>query len=233
MSFPVAILAGGFATRLGPVTEKIPKSLLDINGEPFISHQLRLLRSKGIDRIVICTGHLGKLIQDFVQDGSRFDIKVEYSFDGDVLLGTGGAVKKALELLDERFFVLYGDSYLNCNYAAVQLSFEQSGKQALMTVFHNRDAWDTSNVEFKDGKILAYEKKQHNARMKHIDYGLGLFKKEVFSLVPFGARYDLADLYRLLLKKDELAALEVEERFFEIGSVNGLEELRKELFPGI
>jgi NDP-sugar pyrophosphorylase family protein len=229
MSLPVAILAGGMATRLMPVTEKIPKSLVDVYGEPFISHQLRLLRSKGIVKVIICAGYLGEMIQDFVGDGRRFDIQVEYCFDGGLLLGTGGAVKKALSLLSERFFVLYGDSYLPCDYEEVQAAFEGSGKKGLMTVFHNEGAWDTSNVEFKNGQILAYEKQRLTPRMKHIDYGLGVFQREAFASVPEDVPYDLADLYQFLLEKGELAAFEIMERFYEIGSIAGLEELKSHL----
>ncbi len=226
MTLPVAILAGGKATRLLPVTENIPKSLVDINDEPFISHQLRLLRSRGIVKVVICAGYLGEMIQDLVGNGSRFDIDVEYSFDGDSLLGTGGAVKKALVQLGESFFVLYGDSYLPCDYQAIQTAFEGSGKEAMMTVFHNEDAGDRSNVEFKDGQILVYKKKHRTPRMKHIDYGLGVFQKKAFDTVLENTRYDLADLYQYLLKKGDLAAFEVKERFYEIGSFEGLEELK-------
>ena len=229
MSLPVAILAGGVAKRLRPLTEKIPKALVDINGTPFISHQLKLLRSKGIIRVVICAGYLSEMIRDFVGDGSRFDIQVEYSFDGGRLLGTGGAVKKALALLDESFFVLYGDCYLPCNYKAVQAAFEGSKKKALMTIFHNEGTWDTSNVEFKDGQILSYEKQRLTPRMRHIDYGLGVFQKEAFATVPEDTPYDIADLYQLLLKKGELAAFEINERFYEVGSFDGLEELKRYL----
>ena len=229
MRLPVAILAGGVAKRLRPLTEKIPKALVDINGMPFILHQLKLLRSKGVIQVVICAGYLGKMIQDFVGNGSRFDIQVEYSFDGGQLLGTGGAVKKALALLGESFFVLYGDSYLPCNYKAVQAAFEGSGKKGLMTVFHNEGAWDTSNVEFKNGQILTYDKRRFSPRMRHIDYGLGVFQRDAFATIPENTPYDLADLYQFLLGKGELAAFDVRERFYEIGSIVGLEELKSHL----
>jgi len=232
MSLPVAILAGGMATRLRPVTENIPKALVDVNGEPFISHQLRLLRSRGIINVVICAGYLGEMIQDFVRDGGRFDIQVKYAFDGGRLLGTGGAVKKALALLGESFFVLYGDSYLPCDYMAVQKAFKNCGKKALMTVFHNEGVGDTSNVEFKDGRIFAYNKQRLSPLMRHIDYGLGVFEKEAFDPVPEDTPYDLADLYQGLLEKRELAGFEVTKRFYEAGSFHGLEELRRYLKLG-
>ena len=232
MTLPVAILAGGMATRLMPLTEKIPKALIDINGEPFIAHQLRLLKSSGIDNVVICAGYLGEMIRDFVKDGGLFGIRIEYSFDGNRLLGTGGAIKKALGLLGQKFFVLYGDSYLPCNYGAVETAFEVGGKKGLMTVFRNEGAWDTSNVAFEGGQILKYDKQETSHRMRHIDYGLGAFRREAFEFVPDDTAHDLALLYQFLLGKGELAAGEVHERFYEIGSVEGLEELKGYLAHG-
>jgi NDP-sugar pyrophosphorylase family protein len=226
---PVAILAGGIATRLQPLTETIPKALLDINGEPFIAHQLRLLRANGIERVIICAGYLGEMIQEYVGDGARFGLQVECSFDGPRLLGTAGAVKNALPRLGETFFVLYGDAYLPCEYRMVQTAFEQSGKLALMTVFRNDDRWDRSNIEFANGRIVAYDKQVRTPHMRHIDYGLGAFGRAAFATVPADQPYDLATLYQDLLKRGELAAYEVGHRFYEIGSHEGLEETRRYL----
>jgi len=229
MRFPVAILAGGLGTRLRPLTEKLPKALLEINGEPFIAHQLRLLRSNDIGHVVICVGYGAESIRKSVGDGARFGLKVDYSFDGPRLLGTAGAIKKALPLLGNAFFVLYGDSYLPCDYLSVQRSFEANHRLALMTVYANRNRWDRSNVEFLDGQILAYDKKNPSSGMQHIDYGLGVFAQEAFDRVGSHERFDLADLYQILLQMRELAGFEVTERFYEIGSFEGLEELRGHL----
>jgi NDP-sugar pyrophosphorylase family protein len=225
---PVAILAGGLATRLRPLTENVPKALLSINAEPFIAHQLRLLVSRGIDRVVLCVGYLGELIQDFAGDGSGFGLTVEYSFDGPTLCGTAGAVKKALPLLGREFFVLYGDSYLPCDYRAVANAFHDSRKQALMTVFHNQGKWDASNVEFSNGQIQCYDKKHTTTRMRHIDYGLGVFRATAFAPIA-DQPGDLADVYGRLLARGQLAACEVPERFYEIGSLTGLQELSDHL----
>jgi NDP-sugar pyrophosphorylase family protein len=222
---PVAILAGGLATRLRPVTDRIPKALVDINGEPFIAHQLRLLRSRGISRVVLCLGYLGEMVREVVRDGRAFDLTVEYSFDGPVLRGTAGAIHQALHLLGAAFFVLYGDSYLPCDYAEVEQVFLSTGKAGLMTVFRNEGQWDFSNVEFAGGRILAYDKKNRTPRMRHIDYGLGMFERRAFAGLEAGSVYDLAALYRELLSRDELAAFEMKERFYEIGSTAGIEEL--------
>jgi len=222
---PVAILAGGLGTRLYPLTVRIPKALVEINGEPFLGHQLRLLRARGIEHVVICIGQHGERIQEFAGDGRLFGLAVDYSADGPVLLGTAGAIRNALPMLGDAFFVLYGDSYLPCSYAAVQRAFEDAGQPGLMTVYRNQGRWDTSNVEFSGGCIVAYDKKNRTAGMQYIDYGLGVFKHEAFD----GAHADLAAVYADLLSTNQLAAFEVPERFYEIGSFDGIQELSEYL----
>ncbi|MBI3799193.1 MAG: nucleotidyltransferase family protein [Deltaproteobacteria bacterium] len=226
---PVAILAGGLATRLRPLTETIPKALVEVNGEPFIAHQLRLLRANGIERVVVCTGYLGEMIQERVGDGASFGLQLEFAYDGPRLLGTAGALKQALPALGQAFFVLYGDSYLPCDYRAVQAAFARSGKPALMTVFHNQGRWDTSNIEYVKGCLVAYNKFHPTPRMQYIDYGLGIFSSSAFALVPESQSYDLAVLYQELLSTGDLAACEVGQRFYEIGSFAGLAETQRYL----
>lgn len=226
------ILMGGIATRLRPVTEKIPKSLIDINGEPFLAHQLRLLHARGIRRVVCCVGFLGEMIQQVAGDGSCFGLSLQYSFDGPHLRGTAGAIHQALSLLEEQFFVLYGDSYLPCDYAAVQAFFEASGKSGLMTVYRNEGKWDSSNVEFENGRILAYDKRAKTPRMHYIDYGLGIFRRQVFETLKDGSIRDLAEVYQELLAGDDLAGYEMKERFYEIGSFSGIEDLSAVLRAG-
>jgi len=220
----VAILAGGLATRLRPLTETVPKSLLEVNGEPFVVHQLRLLQAKGVRRVVLCVGHLGELVQRAIGDGSALGLQIDYSFDGPTLLGTAGAVRNALPKLGESFFVMYGDSYLPCDYAAIARNFVSAGVLAMMTVFRNEGKWDTSNVEFEAGKILAYSKTNRSPRMRYIDYGLGVFRAEAFHNLPAEKPCDLTALYMDLLQRKQLAAFEVKERFYEIGSPEGLQE---------
>jgi NDP-sugar pyrophosphorylase family protein len=225
----VAILAGGLATRLRPLTETVPKSLLEVNGEPFAVHQLRLLQSKGIRHVVFCVGHLGELMQQTIGNGSSVGLQVDYSFDGPALLGTAGAVRNALSKLGDSFFVMYGDSYLPCDYAAIARQFQAASVLGMMTVFRNEGKWDTSNVEFQaggveGGKILAYSKTNRTPAMRYIDYGLGVFRAEAFQGLSVGKPCDLAELYAELLQRKQLAAFEVRERFYEIGSPAGLQE---------
>jgi NDP-sugar pyrophosphorylase family protein len=222
---PVAILAGGLATRLRPITERVPKVLIPVAGKPFLAHQLALLRQQGITRAVLCLGHLGEMVQRDFGDGSAHGVKLDYSFDGPVLLGTGGALKRALPLLGERFFVLYGDSYLPIDFSPVADFFERSGKLGLMTVFQNEGRFDTSNVVFGGGEIKVYDKKKQLPEMRHIDYGLGLFKAAAFDEWPVDKPFDLADVMQRLVAVKQLAGFEVRERFYEIGSHTGLAEL--------
>ena len=224
VTLAAAILCGGLGTRLRPLTESIPKALAPVRGEPFLAHQLRLLRARGITRVVLCTGFLGEKIRDFAGDGRRFGLSIEYSSDWPALQGTAGAIREALPLLGDRFFVLYGDSYLTADYAAVERAFLASRRRSLMTVFRNEGRWDTSNVEYSGGVIRAYDKKNPTPRMHHIDYGLGTFDRQVFAALGPGP-HDLADVYRELLERGELAACEVAERFYEVGSEAGIRGL--------
>lgn len=224
---PVAILAGGLASRLYPITLKTPKSLLEVAGEPFISHQLRELKKQNIQKVVLCVGHLGEQIEEFVKDGSRFDICVKYSYESKKLLGTGGAIKKAIPLLGKKFFVLYGDSFLKIDYYSVYKNFESSGCKALMTVFKNKGRWDNSNIEIHGKRIKNYSKTKQNLRMTHIDYGLGFFEQEVFQKYPEDTNFDLSAVYQELVNIRKLASFEAENRFYEIGSKEGLDELNQ------
>jgi len=223
---PVVILAGGLATRLGIVARSQPKCMVDVAGRPFLFHQLQLLKNQNINHVILCLGHLGEQVEQAVGDGSLFGLKVHYSYDGTRLVGTGGAIRQALPLLPESFFVLYGDSHLTCSFKQTQVAFQESGRDALMTVFRNEGQWDASNVEFRDGQIIAYDKSNRTPAMQHIDYGLSLFKRTVFEQLPADQPIDLAVIFQDQLKRQQLAAHEVFERFYEIGSHAGLEETR-------
>jgi N-acetyl-alpha-D-muramate 1-phosphate uridylyltransferase len=229
--WPVAILAGGLATRLRPATENTPKALLSVAGEPFLVHQLRLLRSHGLRKIVLCVGYLGEMIKATIGDGRNLGVQVSYSFDGPILLGTGGALKQALPKLGERFLVAYGDSYMPADYFAIVKAFVLSGKPALMTVFENVGRWDTSNVQFEAGEILRYDKRVCTPEMRHIDYGIAVLNAAVLASFPNDAAFDLADVYSHLVSKKQMAAFEVKQRFYEIGSPQGLAELDSLLRP--
>ena len=227
MSLPVAILAGGLATRMRPLTDRQPKILIDVAGRPFAIRQIELLQQWGILRVVYCLGYLGEQVADLLGDGSQFGMRFEYQFDGPRLLGTGGALREALPKLGAAFFVMYGDSYLECDFTAVERAFVESGQPGLMTVFRNESRWVPSNVVCENSRIVRYDKRQGTAGMDYVDYGLGVLTPEAFD--PWGGvdePFDLALVYQALIARDALAAFEVHERFYEIGSIEGLDETR-------
>jgi N-acetyl-alpha-D-muramate 1-phosphate uridylyltransferase len=225
----IVILSGGLATRLKPVSEKIAKSMIEISGKPFILHQIDLLKRNGINNVVICAGYCGKQIEDYIGDGANFGLSVKYSYDGDKLLGTGGAIKKALPLLTESFYVMYGDSYLNIEYKPIFEYFSLQQKAGLMTVFKNENQFDKSNIIFENGKILLYDKDSYTHDMKYIDYGLGILKKEAFQSFNTLDTFDLSQVYKKLVSDSNLLGYEVHSRFYEIGSFEGIRETEKYL----
>jgi len=221
------ILAGGLATRLRPITEHIPKSLIQIYDKPFLQYQLDRLRNEGVTDIVLCIGYLGDQIVEYFGDGRKYGVNITYSCDGDYLLGTGGALKKAGEYLREEFFLTYGDSYLFIDYQTVMSWFKQFGKQGLMVVYKNYDQYDKSNVSVKGNLVKSYSKINKTKDMIYIDYGASILRREVLNLIPEGEIYPLEELFRQLIERQQLLAYEVKKRFYQVGSIDGIEEFKQ------
>ena len=219
---PVAILCGGLGTRLMPQTRALPKALIPVNGRPFIEHQLRLLYAQGVRRVVLCVSFLSEMIEAFVGDGASFGMDVAYSHDGPTRIGTGGAIRAALPLLGEAFFTIYGDSYLVTSYENVERAFRQTGKLGLMTVWHNRNELAPSNVETRGGAIVRYDKKAESKSMEYIDWGLSAFRADAFELLASAEAFDLGEVHVALLERGQLASYEVDRRFYEVGSHDGI-----------
>ncbi|MFA4848375.1 MAG: sugar phosphate nucleotidyltransferase [Methanoregula sp.] len=221
---PVVILAGGLAKRLYPVTRTIPKALITVAGRPFIDHQLALLKEKGVKQVVLCIGNLGSHIEEFIEDGSRWGIEVQYSYDGDVILGTGGAIKKAIGILPDTFMIMYGDSYLDIDFDLVVQRFFAANFPVLMTVFQNQNEMDVSNIIMKDGRIVKYNKNKHDPAMNYIDYGLIVVRKEIFDSYPSQEPFDLSLVLSQSVDAGRVLPYEIKQRFYEIGSVQGIRE---------
>ena len=226
---PAALLAGGLATRLRPITQTIPKALVEVAGKPFIDHQIELLRRNGTRRVVLCLGHLGEQVESHLGDGSRIGMELRYSYDGAKLMGTGGALRRAAHLLDDVFWVMYGDSYMDIDYRAVLDDFASRKVLGMMTVLRNNNRWDRSNVVFRDGQLVRYDKKEQTPEMEYIDYGVALLRKEALERIPPDRPYDLAELYAGLVADRQMAGYEVTNRFYEIGTPESLEETRRYL----
>ncbi len=219
---PVCILAGGLGTRLGNWVEKTPKPLLDVAGEPFLIHQLRLLARYRATRVVLCVGYLGERIEQMIGP-SQFGIDIGYAYDGPAPIGTLGAIRQALPSLGERFLILYGDTYLRIDYGAVAGAWQRSDLLGLMTVLRNQGQWDVSNADFDGRRVTAYDKRAPAAGMQWIDYGLGGLRAEAVDLIGTDTA-ELPDLYRELSSRSELFGFAATERFYEIGTPGSLAE---------
>lgn len=226
---PVALLAGGMATRLQPVTRDIPKAMVEVAGRPFIDHQLDLFQRHGVRRVVLCLGHLGQQVESHVGNGARYGMSVTYSHDGPELLGTGGALRRALPLLGDLFWVIYGDSYVDIDFAAVLAAFASTKAASLMTVLQNDGQWDRSNVIFEEGRLVSYDKHRSDARMRHVDFGVALLRRSAAERIPPARQYDLSELYTRLVADGQMIGFEVTNRFFEIGTPASLDETREYL----
>ena len=222
----VAILAGGLATRLGDLTRNQPKAMVKVRERFFLEYQLELLKKDGIKNIVLCIGHMGEQIEKYFGDGRKYGVNIRYSFE-DKLLGTGGALKKAEDVLEDPFFTMYGDSYLFLDFPATMRYFKSQNKLALMTVYKNYDRYDRSNTVVEGDLVKKFSKQEKTTNMVYIEYGANIFKKKALRLIPEKQPCSLDDLFPILIEKEELLAFEVEERFYEIGSFQGLKEFEE------
>ncbi len=227
------ILAGGLGTRMSDRAGELPKALVEVAGEPFAHHQLRLLAGQGVREVVFVIGFRGEKLRAAIGDGSRFGLSVGYVDEGEELHGTGGALRYALDAgaLTDPIAVLYGDSYLPIELGPVWEAFAESGRRALMTVLRNEDRWDRSNAIVEDDVVVLYDKRpeERTARMAWIDYGLTVLSREVVEDIPRGSVVDLGDVYRELSLRGDLAAFETTTRFYEAGSPGGIAELERYL----
>ena len=226
------MLAGGLGTRMRPSTETIPKSMLTAAGKPFVHYQLEWLASEGITDVVYSIGYRGGAIRDYVGDGSRWGIRAVFVDEGERLLGTAGALRLALDqgVLDPTFAVLYGDSYLRLSLPAMWQRFAESGRPALMTVLRNAGRWDRSNVMYRDGQVVLYDKQAADPlppAMQFIDYGISILSRDLIEQIPPAVRSDLAPLLNRLSLEGRIAGFEATERFYEIGSPQGLEDFER------
>ena len=226
------VLAGGLATRMRPRTLTIPKAMLEVAGRPFIEWQLEKLAACGYDEVVMCIAHLGEQIRDHVGNGARFGLRVRYSVEGPKLLGTGGALRAALERLAPTFLLTYGDSYLPFDYAGpLRMLDAHDDCDAVMSVWHNKDALEPSNVVCDGEWVTTYEKGGRGPGFEYIDYGANAVRRELVAQKPEGEAWGFDALQRDLARSRRLRAYVSNDRFFEIGSPEGLAALNGYLSP--
>ncbi len=219
---PLAILCGGLGTRMRPQTLRVPKPMIEVNGEPFLGHLLRSVAAQGVRDVVLLIGYLGEAIIEYVGDGARYDLRVSYVSDGAAPLGTAGAVRSALPLLGERFLVTFGDALLRVDFTAVLAAFADSGCAGLMTVYRADHDSERPNTGVSGARVVRYDKQARPPDVQYVDYGLSAFRAHSFEQVPPGSPTDLAVVNRDLIARGQLAAFVVEQPPFEIGSPAGL-----------
>ena len=222
-----AILVGGLGTRLGSLTKSVPKPMVPVAGKPFLEHEIGLLKGRGIEDFVLCVGHLGEQVEAYFGDGARWGVRVRYSYDGPKLLGPAGALKKAEPLLEDRFFVTYGDAYLRADYLRLMRALEWSGKLGAMAVYENHGRYGRSDVVVKDGMVVRYDKGADGAGMDWVNFGVSVLRKRALSLVPEGRECSEEEFYGELIERGELLAFPVEDRFYEIGTPDSLKEFEE------
>ena len=220
------ILCGGLATRLGNLSKDTPKSMIKIEGKPFLEYQIEMLKKQSIKDIILCAGHLSEKIIEYFGDGKKFGVNIRYSHDDEKPLGPIGALKNAEPLLDDVFFIMYGDSYLFVDFKKVYSYFLEYEDLALMVAYKNFDKYDASNLAIKNGRIVACGKENKTKDMIYIDYGTSILRKKVLEIVPKYTPYSTERFFSELVKKRELMAFETEERFYHIGNLKSLEEFR-------
>jgi NDP-sugar pyrophosphorylase family protein len=223
----VVIIAGGLATRLGEVTRTVPKSMVQIAGRPFLAYQLEPLKRQGITEVILCVGHLGEQIESYFGDGRQYGLSISYSYEKGKLFGTGGALKNAESLLHDEFFTIYGDSYLTLDFSAIMSYFKKFDRLALMTIFKNYGRYDKSNIAIEGNLIRQYGSKSANEELIYIDYGASLFKKQALDIIPPGTVHAMGDMFQALIERKQLLAYEVDQRFYQIGSREGLKEFEE------
>ncbi len=227
-SLPVFLLAGGAGTRIASMYAGTPKCLIDIHGKPFLSYVLENIKRFGFNRVVILAGHLSQPIIDYAGDGASFGLNIQYSLDGAQLLGTGGAIRKALPFAEDDFVVSYADSYLDYDWSPIVDHYFRSGSQSLVSIYKNDDATDKSNIIFKDGKIVSYCKKNQTPDHNYIDWGVSVFSKKTFTQCPENS-WDLSNYLLDRIAQNALDGFAVPQKYFEIGTPHALEAFRRHM----
>ena len=221
------ILAGGLGTRLRPLTEQLPKCMVQADGKPFLEHQLRLLAARGVRDIVLCLGYLGERVLEYFGDGHQFGVNLTYVWERGQLLGTAGAIRNAEAVLAPEFFVAYGDSYLLLEYRTIMKRFRESDVLAMMVVYRNEGRLGPSDVVMRDGYVTAYDKGTRLPGMVYVNQGLSVLRRRSLRLIPPGIPFSQEGFYQMLIRRRQLLAYETKQRFYEIGSLQGLEEFRR------
>ena len=221
-------MAGGLATRIRPLTNKIPKSMISIEGKPFLQYQIELLSCYGIKDIILCVGYMGEKIENCFENGNKYNTRIIYSYEKEKLLGTGGALKMTEPYLDEKFYLIWGDSYVRLNYKKMFDFHLKNSKNfdVTMAIFYNIRNFDKSNIVYKNGSIKKYDKNSTD-NMKYIDSGVMVLNKKLLSRIPNREVFQIENLFTKLAKEEKIKPFLIKKRYYEIGSLEGLNQFSK------
>lgn len=222
----IVIICGGLATRLGNLAKKTPKSMMDINGKPFIEHQIEMLKKQNIKNIVLCTGHLSEKIESYLGDGKNFGVDIKYSYDGGKRLGPMGAVKNAESILEKDFFIMYGDSYIFVDFNKVYDFYKENNELVCMVVYKNKNKYDKSNLIVENNRVIGHKDLKVEGKIEYIDYGTSILNKKSLDFIPKDSFFSTEDFFKKMIKKNQLLAYEIKKRFYHIGNPKALEEFR-------
>jgi len=195
-----------------------------VKGKPFLEHEIGLLKRSGIADFVLCVGHLGEKVESHFGDGSKWGVRVRYSYDGPKLLGPAGALKRAEPLLEEHFFATYGDAYLRADYRSMMKALLDSGRLGAMAVYENHGRYGKSDVVVSGGRVVRYDKSGGSAGMDWVNFGVSALRKRALALIPPGRECGEEEFYGELIRRGELLAFPIADRFYEIGTPSSLKE---------
>ena len=221
------ILCGGLGTRLRPLTYDIPKPMIPFGDKPFLQILIDYFKAQGVEKFVFCTGHLHEQIEKHFGDGSQLGVEIVHSVELEPL-GTGGALLNSRHLLDEQFFFAFGDSYLPLELRHLTRVQKESNALGVITVYMNNDKIASNNVRIMpDGRVQDYIKKNPPTSMNGLEAGLSLFNKNILNHAP-GRIFSLEEaIFPKLINPGKLFGLLTNQRFYDIGTPDGLELARK------
>lgn len=225
------ILAGGLGTRLGNITKSIPKPMVPIAGRPYLEYQLEFLRQQGLTDILLLVGYLGEQIEDYFGDGSRFGLTIRYCQEA-TPQGTGGALRDAGSLLADRFLLLYGDSFLPVNYAAVICELDRDAAAVgVAVVYDNRESTTVPNNIAIDeaGYVVRYAKDaEQTPDLRYVEAGVQSFRRSILDYLPAGQPVSLEkEAFPRLIAEHKLLAFPTQERFYDIGTPERLAKIEQ------
>lgn len=213
------ILAGGKGIRLRPLTVTTPKPMVRINNKPFLEYIIELLKNNGIKEIVLLTGYLHEQIEQYFGDGKQFGVSISYSYspvDDD----TGTRVRKAKDLIQKEFLLLYSDNYWPLQLDDLYSFYKKNKTQGLVTVYANQDSYTKNNIHVTPkGMITVYAQGKKEKNLNGVDIGFFILRKKIIDLIPEkNCSFEKTVLPKLIRKK-QLAGFLTYHKYYGLSNL--------------